>query len=91
MTTPTPTTATTPMTPSASRRAANHALIRLVTEWVIICPVCELDFPGHTDMAEAAYLASVHDHIHHGGRREAFTVPLSDPLRDPAIEAGGVR
>jgi hypothetical protein len=68
--------------------AANQALTAEVTEWVIVCLVCELDLPGYTDMHEAAYLAAVHDHLHHGGRREAFTVPLTDPTSqlgtDPA-------
>jgi hypothetical protein len=78
----------TPNTLSGCRCAANQALTAQVTEWVIVCPVCELDLPGYSDMHEAAYLATVHDHLHHGGRREAFIVPLTDSTHPTD---GGVR
>ena len=55
-------------------------------EYLIVCPVCELDFAGHADEAEAVHLAGVHDDLHHGSRPEAFVVPVtvaSEAARGP--------
>jgi hypothetical protein len=50
---------------------------------VIVCPPCELDLPGYTDQGEAAYLAGVHNDLHHGSRCEASVVAVSEPPGPP--------
>lgn len=60
-------------------------------EWVMVCLPCWIYQAGFAtagapevwDAAEAAYFASVHNDLHHGGRPEAFACPLTDePVGD---------
>lgn len=53
--------------------------VRPVLEWAIVCPGCERDVPGYTDDQEAAYLAGIHNDLHHGSHPVAFVAPVTEP------------
>lgn len=71
-----------------SRKRLPGTHVRPVLEWAIVCGVCELDITGHGDENEAAYLAGIHNDLHHGSRPDAFVAPISEPDR-PSQGLGG--
>jgi hypothetical protein len=72
------------------RRRITGRHVLPVLEWAISCPSCELDVPGYGDENEAAYLAGIHNDLHHGSHPVALVVPISEPWSRPTGWSGDV-
>jgi hypothetical protein len=60
-------------------------------EWVLTCPACQVDVGGYLEPDEPAFLAGVHNGLHHGHRPEAFAVAVDDvPVQAVAGVGGAV-
>ena len=67
---------------SRKRRTTGRHVLP-VLEWVISCSECERDVPGYDSEQEAAYLAGIHNDLHHGSHPVALVVPVSEPWSGP--------
>jgi hypothetical protein len=47
--------------------------------WWWRCPICHLASVPVSTPGEVTYLATAHDHIHHGGARTAYIRAVPDP------------
>ena len=65
----------------------DNAAQKTVQEWVIVCPVCQIDVDGYNTPAEADYLAGIHNDLHHGSRPDAYTVSIQEPAQKSRQES----